>query len=239
MQNKIKEFFKGKEIEDSISGSISTPMIYILDKKEEENGDISIQGIKDFNVNAVTLHNGNRVKVIYYVFQEYSFKKEKLDNSKNIIGFETLVSKDSYRHCECVLFPSEADIEGCWILLVETKYAKDCHAASKDKSDYPHSMIEQIISTSEYLRRHGIIPPNKMINALVAFPNLIINFKSTLFKGTVYRENEKKIDIRKAETSQNMSLTQIVMKYKVRIQAQNNAKVESQSKIVFDKIESE
>jgi hypothetical protein len=233
MQNKIKDFFKDKERGDRFFGNIIGPIIYIHDKKEEENEGISIQTIKDFNVNSVTLHNENNIKVFYYVFQEYSLKKEILDDRNEIIGFELLDSKVCYRHCECILFPSEADADKCWILLVETKYAKDCQAASKKRNDYPHNMIEQIISTSEYLRRHGIIPPNKIVNALVAFPNLIINFKSTLFLGAVYRDNEKKNDIRKSDTSQNMNLTQIAMKYKVRIKPQNSAKVNSQTEIIF------
>jgi hypothetical protein len=131
------------------------------------------------------------------------------------------------------LFPDEVNTANSWTLLVETKYAKDYHAARETKNNYPHSMVEQIISTSEYLRRHGVIPLDKMVNAIVAFPNIIINFKSTLFKGNIYREDENKIDIRKPSSCKNMSITQVAKKYKVIIQAQNGAIINNREKLAF------
>lgn len=229
MQNRIEALFEDKEAAKSRFGTLSSSMIYIIDKKEEENGDIHVQSIPDYNVKAVELRNGGNLNTFYYIFQDYSFKKEILDGKNQIVGFESLNSKKCYRHCECILFPENT--KDCWTLLVETKYAKDYHAAQKN--NYPHSMVEQIVSTSEYLRRHGVIPCNKMVNAIVAFPNLITNFKSTLFKGNIYCEDEKKIDIRKSSTHREMSITQIAKKYKIVILAQNRATINSLTKLEF------
>jgi hypothetical protein len=233
MQNKIKDLFKGKETATSRFGVLDSSVIYIIDKKEEESGDIYVQSTADFKVKAVELKNESNLKIFYYIFQDYSFKKEMLNNENQMTGFEPLDSKNCYRHCECILFPDESDTTNCWTLLIETKYAKDYNAASKKENNYPHSMVEQIISTSEYLRRHGVVSLNKMLNAIVAFPNLIISYKSNLFKGNIYREDEKKIDIRKPSSCVNMSITQIAKKYKVIIQAQNNALINNRGKLAF------
>jgi hypothetical protein len=232
MQNKIKDLFKDKEATKSCFGTLASPVIYIIDKKKEENGDIHILPTEDFKVKAVELKNENNLRIFYYIFQDYSFKKERLNENK-ITGFEPLNSENCYRHCECILFPDEVDTTNNWTLLVETKYAKDYRAASEKKNDYPHSMVEQINSTSEYLRRHGVIPLNKMVNAIVAFPNLIINYEPHLFKGNIYREDENKIDIRKPSSCKNMSITQIAKKYKVIIQAQNGAIINNREKLAF------
>lgn len=234
MRNKLKELFKDKEENHAGSGFIHSPEIHIIDKKEEGGGDIVVQRITDYHIKGITLSNKPLLEIFYYIFAEFSFKKEILNAANKITGFQPVESKECYRHCECILFPSQEEDEN-WILLVETKYAKDLRAASKSKNNYPHNMIEQIISTSEYLRRHGVIPPDKKIDALVSFPNLIINnYQSTLFKGNIYRENENKIDIRKTSSNNSMSITQIVKKYKIRIKAQNQVAIKDCRKLVFN-----
>ncbi|NDW11074.1 hypothetical protein [Dysgonomonas sp. 520] len=232
MQTKLKSFFAQKEDRASTNGTINSSEIFIIDRKEDKGGDIVVLPIADFDVESVKLQNTGKVKVFYYIFQDFSFKKERLFNG-NMLGFEPLVSKDSYHHCECILFPNDLLGNEKWILLVETKYAHDYRAASEKKNDYPHCMVRQIVSTAEYLRRHNIIPPNKMVDAIVSFPKVVINYQSTLFQGDVYRENERELDKSKPVTDNHMSITQIAKKYKIRIKAQNNAIINSETKISF------
>lgn len=232
MQNKIRVFFQDKEPVQANSGSLNSPEIYITDRTEEASGGIVIQRIPDYNIKGVKIENPPLLDIFHYTFIEYSFKKEIIDENNRIIGFPPVNSGDSYRHCECILFP-HINNEESWILLIETKYARDLKAASKIQSDYPHSMIEQIISTAEYLRRHGIIPSTQKIDAIVSFPNLIIDYQSTLFKGKVYRENNNRIDVRKAVSNQDMTITQIAKKYKIRIKAQNTVTVNNETRLSF------
>ncbi len=73
-----------------------------------------------------------------------------------------------------------------WVLAIETKYAKDHTAAFKKSEEdgvpeYPQKMVSQIISTVKYLRDKGILSKEKIVHAIVSFPNLIADFNSELF----------------------------------------------------------
>lgn len=229
MKIKLKDFFSDKESPDAITGVINTPMIHVIDKKEEADGCICVQSLSDYNVKGVAIQNEFRLSVYYHIFVEYSFKKELYDSDGELIGFEPIESTNSYRHCECILFPDEED--KCWVLLIETKYARDHKAASQN--NYPHNMVEQIVSTCEYLRRHGIIPMDKSVDAIVSFPNLITNYESTLFIGDIFYENLNKLDIRKPKTNNPLNLTQIKKRYNIRIKAQNELTIGSKKKLIY------
>lgn len=84
------------------------------------------------------------------------------------------------KQCECVLFPINCNQEE-WVLFIETKYAKNLTAASKPQADYPYCMVRQIKATVTYFREKGIIANNKIVHAIISFPNLINNFDSWVF----------------------------------------------------------
>ena len=100
---------------------------------------------------AVCVGNEKRVEVFFAGFGKNALK---LTNS--------VYSKQ----CECVLFPTLCDPEK-WVLFVETKYARDLQAAQKE--------------TVRYFRNKGIIDSDKIVQAVMSFPNLVGNFEQWVF----------------------------------------------------------
>jgi hypothetical protein len=87
--------------------------------------------------------------------------------------------------CECVVAPALYSSDN-WFLAVETKYAKSHETAFKVNKaggvpEYPQKMVSQIVSTVDYLRNTGVIGRDKMVYAIVSFPNLVADFNSELF----------------------------------------------------------
>lgn len=211
-------------------GTTNSSLVYIVDRKEEQQGSIEILDEDDRSINGLLLKNDPQISLFYYAFEENSFRLERYN--KNGI-FLTFAKGNQYRQCECVLFPDVEEDHNDWLMLIELKYVLDYSAASRKNSSYPQQMIEQIIQTTEYLRRHNVISINKKIHAVLSFPNVIEDFNSTLFEGDIFIEDESKIDIRKSPTSNVMNRTQIAIKYNVHIRAQNEATIKSASRLKF------
>lgn len=229
MKNKIETFFKERERE-GVSGVIESPLIYIVDRKKEQQGDVEILDKVDKTIKGVLINNEPQLKVYYYIFKDNSFRIERYNEKGKFLTFS---AGSQYQQCECILFPNETDNPEHWILLIELKYAKNYAAASRENGAYPQKMIEQIIQTTQYLRRHNIIPAKKTVFAIVSFPNVIENFNSTLFEGNIFIENESKIDVRKPHTNNRMNRTQIATKYNIVIQARNEATIKSAKRLQF------
>ncbi len=148
---------------------VNYPEIHIVDWKDIDN----TQGIKVYNekqeeISSVCLFNTKELSISIDAFEENAFPVS--------IGVQA-------RQCECVSFPSNFD-QNSWILAVETKYANNEEAAFRireDDENYPEKMVSQIISTVEYLRGKGIIEENRLVHAIISFPNLVSDFNSTLF----------------------------------------------------------
>lgn len=228
MRDKLENFLEKIKREGKFS-TINNPLIYIVDRKKEQQGDVEILKEVDSSINGLSLINDTTLNVYYYVFKDNSFRHE-IYNKEICVAFS---KGNKYRQCECILFPYKKIESPNWILLVELKYALDFNAASRKDDAYPQHMIEQIIQTAEYLRRHDVIPVDSAIHAILSFPNVIENFNSTLFEGDIFIEDESKIDIRKSPTNNIMNRTQIAMKYKIIIHAQNTATIKSGKRLKF------
>ncbi|WP_276090448.1 hypothetical protein [Pedobacter sp. JY14-1] len=87
------------------------------------------------------------------------------------------------KQCECVIFPQTCEQED-WVLFIETKYTENIETAFDEVIDYPNGMINQIVTTVNFLRDNGIIPTNKRVHALVSFPRLIEDFNAFFFTST-------------------------------------------------------
>lgn len=87
------------------------------------------------------------------------------------------------------MYPNVANADE-WILFVETKYANNIYAAFNPESDYPNYAISQIKGTVQYFRAMGIIEPDKIVNAIISFPQL-----SEAFNSFVFRDDESILDI--------------------------------------------
>ena len=136
--------------------------LYIVDwsaNEEVEKDEVEITEQMPEGMRAVCVGNEKRIEVFFAGFGKNALK---LTNS--------IYSKQ----CECVLFPTLCDSEK-WVLFVETKYARDLQAAQKPK------MGEQIKETVRYFRNKGIIDADKIVQAVMSFPNLIGNFEQWVF----------------------------------------------------------
>ena len=142
--------------------------LYIVDwsaNEEMKKDDVEITGQMPEGMRAVWVSNEKRIEVFFTGFGKNALK---LTNS--------VYSKQ----CECVLFPTLCD-PGKWVLFVETKYARDLQAAQKPQAQYPYKMLEQIRETVRYFRDKGIIDSDKIVHAVMSFPNLIENFEQWVF----------------------------------------------------------
>lgn len=142
--------------------------LYIVDwsaNEEMKKDDVEITEQMPEGMRAVWVSNEKRIEVFFAGFGKNALK---LTNS--------VYSKQ----CECVLFPTLCDPEK-WVLFVETKYARDLQAAQKPQAKYPYKMLEQIRETVRYFRDKGIIDSDKIVHAVMSFPNLIENFEQWVF----------------------------------------------------------
>lgn len=142
--------------------------LYIVDwsaNEEVEKDEVEITEQMPEGMRAVCVGNEKRIEVFFAGFGKNALK---LTNS--------IYSKQ----CECVLFPTLCDPEK-WVLFVETKYARDLQAAQKPQAQYPYKMWEQIKETVRYFRNKGIIDADKIVQAVMSFPNLIGNFEQWVF----------------------------------------------------------
>lgn len=146
--------------------SIYNPHLYIIDWKDYNGGIVEISGAKRDFINAVHLLNNNNVEVLFDGFSENALPVKKGKCSKQ---------------CECILFPNNYSSEEDWVLFIETKYAKNIMAAQNSDRRYPYCMVQQIKETVLYFRRKGIISEDKVVHAIISFPNLIAEFNSWVF----------------------------------------------------------
>lgn len=173
--------------------------IYIVDYKDLNIGDVELLEVEPSEIKYVYLENKIPIKIAFDGFKDNALP----------------ISVGNYNsQCECVIFPA-SDNENDWILFIEMKYANNLKAALSEKADYPNSMIEQIIETVNYFRIKEIIEPNRRVNAIVSFPNLIEEFSAYFFRD--------KID-------------ELLLEHKILIRATNSALIKSEKRITLNSI---
>ncbi len=149
----------------------SEPVIHIVDWKDVNNGGVEIHAAQPLHpetgelLNGVLLKNETPIEVTVDAFDENALFYTK---------------KNQSRQCECVLFPT-GYVSDEWILFVEMKYANDLAAAMHPANKYPDSMVDQIKQTVRFFRTKKIIPEDKVVNAIVSFPNLLSEFNAFVF----------------------------------------------------------
>lgn len=173
------------------NGKINSKNIFIIDYKNINGGNVEVLE-NEPDHNSVHLTNDNKVSVYYVALN---------DNALKVNAPEGQV-----KQCECVLFPDVLDGD-YWVLFIEMKYAYNKTIAFDEKTDYPNTMIEQIISTVKFFREQGILPNNKKVSAIVSFPNLIAPFSESFF------------------TRSEKTREEILLNYKIRLRATNNGKI--------------
>ncbi|MCD7937224.1 MAG: hypothetical protein LUG98_10220 [Tannerellaceae bacterium] len=149
---------------------VNDPELYIADwtdwshKNRKKGADFT--GIKITSdkqeINTIQVLNPDKREIIYDIFGDNALPVEKTEKE--------------CRQCECVLFPHDTTHPGHWVLFVELKYAYDEMYAFRKESDYPSSMVKQIIETVNYFRTKGILNTEKKVHAIVAFPNLEFSY---------------------------------------------------------------
>jgi len=152
MKNRIKE-----KLPAHIISVHSDSDLFVADYKNFNNGEVVIGKDEPQDIGSVYLNNKYNVEVCFDGFK---------DNALPVIG------GDNCSQCECVIFPNRCHLED-WILFIELKYAYCKESAFNKDHNYPNCMMDQIISTVEYFRRNDIIPQEKQVKAIVAFPELI------------------------------------------------------------------
>jgi len=181
--------------------SIYNPNLFIVDWKNTNGGKVEISGNKNNNINAVYLQNKKNIELFFDGFPENALPISK---------------KSRCKQCECVTFPFNCNEEE-WVLFIETKYAQNENAARNSRFDYPCCMVKQIKETVKYFREKGIISDNKIVHAIISFPNLVDNFNSWVFPIT---QNDKE-----------ESILDILINDKIIIRATNKAKIESDTEL--------
>ncbi|GHT36338.1 hypothetical protein AGMMS49574_27920 [Bacteroidia bacterium] len=174
--------------------------VYIADWKDVD----STRGVEATSyppeINSVCLHNNNQVHIVFDAFADNALPINKGVHNKQ---------------CECVLFPLAND-DCNWVLFIETKYARNSEFAFRKEHDYPSCMVNQIIETVDYFRRRSIIEENRLVHALVSFPNLADDYNDRLFD---------------ALEGSELSVDSIKLKYKIAIRGSNSAIVISDKRI--------
>jgi hypothetical protein len=177
MINRITDRFPEHQIVESEAENL-----YIIDHKKDDGGKVEIHSEPQIS-NAVQLYNPNKTPIYFDGFPDNAFQ----------------ISPGAHlKQCECIVFPQTC-MDDDWILVIETKYSANIETAFDEEIDYPNGMIDQVANTVAYLRDQNIIPKDKMVNALVSFPNLIDDFSAFFFSGTPSVEDvliEHKIKIR-------------------------------------------
>tara|TARA_R110002020_G_scaffold180858_2_gene375569 strand:- start:222 stop:797 length:576 start_codon:yes stop_codon:yes gene_type:complete len=147
----------------------SSSNIYIVDYKDYNGGEVTLEDSKPEDIKFVHLTNEFEVEIVFDGFKENALPLEAGNHNSQ---------------CECLLFPSSCN-ESDWILFIETKYANDLKAAFNENYDYPNCMLRQIQETVSYFRDKEIIPKKKRVHAIVSFPNLIEEFSGFFAKDKI------------------------------------------------------
>lgn len=119
-------------------------------------------------INGVIINNECNIRVNVDAFLENALCYSKRRRSKQ---------------CECIVYPVNAKMEE-WILFIETKYANNFVAAFDSRNNYPNYAITQIKETVNFCREKSIIAPDKIVHAMVSFPNLCEQFSAFVFPET-------------------------------------------------------
>ena len=179
------------------------PHLYIVDWKDYNNGKVEISDIESPEIKAIHLINQNRIEILFDGFPENALPITKKKRSKQ---------------CECVVFPNNCDKEE-WVLFIETKYARNLSIAQNRRINYPYQMVQQIKATVCYFRTKGIIATDKIVHAIISFPNLIDNFNSWTFP--IIHEGKEE------------SVLDILQNDKIIIRATNNALIQDERIIIL------
>lgn len=145
--------------------TISENNLYIVDWKNFNQGKVNISESKPEEINSIHISNENRIEILFDGFPENALPIKKGKCSKQ---------------CECVTFPSHCD-QSEWVLFVETKYASSPTLAKDPKLNYPYCMVKQIKDTVSYFRAKDIISADKVVYAIISFPNILDGFSSWIF----------------------------------------------------------
>ena len=181
------------------------PEIHIVDWKDTD----STRGVEIFDqkqggINSVSLINDNGLNIVIDIFGENALP---------------ICAGDQVSQCECISFPLDYR-DNSWILAIETKYANDEDAAFRireNEVNYPEKMVSQIISTIEYFRDKNIIDSNRIVHAIISFPNLIADFNSQLF----------------SFVRDEWSIENLLVSKRIRIKGCNSANIKSTKRITF------
>ncbi len=164
MENRISAVLKDK-VNRFSSDSDS---IVVVDWKDITNEGIKVHDSLPIinpqtnkEVKGAVIRNGSRLKIQIDAFGESALNYTRKHRAKQ---------------CECVLYPCGADREE-WLLFIETKYANTIFAATNPKNKYPETAIEQIKQTVDFFRTKGFIGIDKVVNAIISFPNLAEQFE--------------------------------------------------------------
>ena len=183
--------------------TIDEPHLYIVDWKDYKNGKVEISGIEKPDIKAVHLINENRIEIFFDGFPENALPITKKRRSKQ---------------CECVIFPNNSNQEE-WVLFIETKYAQNLSIAQNKRINYPYQMVQQIKATVAYFRMKKIIATDKIVHAIISFPNLIDNFNSWTFP--IIHEGQEE------------SVLDILQNDKIIIRATNKAQIQDEKFIIL------
>jgi len=175
--------------------SENSKYLYVVDYKSINGGSVAISNIHP-DVDHVYIDNGNEVPVYFDGFPDNAFM---------------ITPGNHCKQCECIIFPQSCDPTD-WILAIEMKYAYSIEIAFRENIDYPNCMIDQIISTVNYLRENGVIEKGRRVSAIVSFPRLIEDFSASFFSGT-------------------RSMEDIIVNDNIRIRATNRARIRSSRNI--------
>lgn len=202
MKNKILSLLP---VDRHVFCEVNDSEIHIIDWK---NTDVS-QGVrvyskKQLGINSVCLFNDRKLDISIDAFEENALP---LSNGKQA------------SQCDCISFPYNYD-DDVWILTIETKYANNFEAAFRirDDQNYPEKMVSQIVSTVDYFRAKKIIEKEKMVHAIISFPNLVSDFNSTLF----------------SLVKEDWSVENLIVTKKIRIKGCNSVSVISNKRIRFN-----
>lgn len=160
------------------NGTISSENIFVIDYKNINGGQVEVLETEPEH-KCVHLVNDNKVGIYYVAFKDNALKVN--------------TPSGQIKQCECVLFPTSLNASD-WILFIETKYTSILKIALDKEIDYPNTMIAQIISTVGYFRDKGILPIDKKVYAIVAFPILIEAFSEAFFTRSVLTREEISIN---------------------------------------------
>ncbi len=184
-------------IQKQRNGVVSSTEIFIVDFKKHNGGNVEILDSTP-PIEHIILTNPKPVEIQYFAFD---------DNALTVEGAEGQV-----QHCECVLFPTTCN-DSDWMLLAETKYSDDISIAFNPKYGYPNKMIDQIISTVNYLRDKEIFDQKKRVSAILSFPKLALDFSETFY------------------AMSNQTAEEILLNYNILIRPTNSGNIISEKRI--------